>query len=297
MNYIKSFRFFADSGAVLGTGVVTQYIPIFKVFGIFKMTRVLRLGTFISRLNIPLDVKSLLKLLKVTFYLYLWIHSIACVWHIICQINAEAVDRDGRVLMWYPPNDWVDFTETTLLTNESNTFYKYSTQLYYGVLMLMCNEMGPVNDVEMLMSALLILLSKLLSAQFFGEIAVSIFEMQKKQTLYQLKIDDANSVLTNFDIPFQTQEDIRSFIQCTADQSDLQEEFNDFLNLISPSLKMKVQQELFKNSLLLNKVICKVIGNFYLQKIIKERESDKPESFTERYLKNVNIPCVKKKKK
>ena len=85
LNYIKSFRFLADSGAVLGTGVVTQFYPVLKIFGIFKMTRVMRLGSFISRLNIPLDIKSLLKLVKMTFYLVLWIHSSACIWHIVCK--------------------------------------------------------------------------------------------------------------------------------------------------------------------------------------------------------------------
>ena len=120
MNYVKSFRFFADSGAVLGTGLVTQYYPILKVFGIFKMTRVLRLGTFISRLNIPIDIKSLFKLFKITFYLFLWIHSVACVWHIVCKINAHEHDQDGRELMWYPPFDWVEFTKTELLKEESS---------------------------------------------------------------------------------------------------------------------------------------------------------------------------------
>ena len=103
--------------------------------------------------------------------------------------------------MWYPPFDWVEFTKTELLKEESTKLYKYSTQIYYGVLLVMCNELGPVSPEELLASAVLILLSMLLSAQIFGEIAVSLMQMSMKQTLYQIKIDDANTVLTNFDIP------------------------------------------------------------------------------------------------
>lgn len=66
---------------------------------------------------------------------------------------------------------------------------------------MMCNELGPVSPEELLASAVLILLSMLLSAQIFGEIAISMMQMSMKETLYQIKIDNANSVLTNFDIP------------------------------------------------------------------------------------------------
>ena len=48
---MKTFRFFADLGALGGTGVVTSYFPKLKIFGIFKVSRVLRIGKLISRSN------------------------------------------------------------------------------------------------------------------------------------------------------------------------------------------------------------------------------------------------------
>ena len=53
--YMMSFRFVADFCAVLGTGIVTQYVPALKAFGIFKMVRIMRLGGIIARLNVPED--------------------------------------------------------------------------------------------------------------------------------------------------------------------------------------------------------------------------------------------------
>ena len=78
--------------------------------------------------------------------------------------------------------------------------------------MFTCNEMGPVNPEEMGFSVFLILLSGLLNSQIFGEIALLLYEMQKKQTLYQMKLDDANNILSNINLPFHSQCDMREFI-------------------------------------------------------------------------------------
>lgn len=53
-HYMKSFRFFADLGSILGTGFITSYLgEQFKFFGIFKISRVRRLSILIGSLNIP----------------------------------------------------------------------------------------------------------------------------------------------------------------------------------------------------------------------------------------------------
>jgi hypothetical protein len=43
-NYVKSIRFLFDFFAILGTRLVTNKFPNLKIFGIFKMSRILRLG-------------------------------------------------------------------------------------------------------------------------------------------------------------------------------------------------------------------------------------------------------------
>jgi len=73
--YVLSFRFIADFLAILGTGVVTSLVPNFKLFGIFKVVRILRLGTMITKMNVPENIKALLNLIKLIFYLCLLLHA------------------------------------------------------------------------------------------------------------------------------------------------------------------------------------------------------------------------------
>ncbi len=80
IRYVSSFRFLCDFGAVLGTGFITSNNPTFKIFGFFKMIRILRLGGLISRLNVQEEFKALLKLVKFTIYLFVYLHVLGCTW-------------------------------------------------------------------------------------------------------------------------------------------------------------------------------------------------------------------------
>jgi hypothetical protein len=44
-------------------------MPPFKIFGIFKMIRILRIGAMIMKLNVPEETKAILNLSKLVFYL------------------------------------------------------------------------------------------------------------------------------------------------------------------------------------------------------------------------------------
>jgi hypothetical protein len=112
--YIKSPRFLADFLAILGTGVVTNMVPAFKIFGIFKMIRILRVGGMISRLTVPEETKAILNLCKLVFYLGLLLHLMACAWYFICHINANKIDEDGYDKTWVPPLDWLNYNESAV---------------------------------------------------------------------------------------------------------------------------------------------------------------------------------------
>ena len=70
--------------------------------------------------------------------------------------------------------DWLDYTESKFLDDDISLTQKYSTALYLGVLMISNNEMGPVNSVELATATIFLLLSSILNAQIFGDIAVLI---------------------------------------------------------------------------------------------------------------------------
>ena len=122
LKYIKSVRFFCDFCAILGTGFLTQFVHSFKLFGIFKLVRVFRLSDIISKLNIPKDVKAIITIMKLTFYLFLLIHMLACAWYNVCSLHQNEVDEFGVAQKWYPPLDWVNYKESKLFTDETNMF-------------------------------------------------------------------------------------------------------------------------------------------------------------------------------
>jgi hypothetical protein len=102
--YMFSFRFLADTFAILGTGLITSYVPQFKFFGFFKMFRILRLGTLITKMNVPEHIKAIMNLMKLVFYLCLGVHIVGCVWFFVISINKDTVDpKTGRSMQWYPP--------------------------------------------------------------------------------------------------------------------------------------------------------------------------------------------------
>ena len=56
-NYTSQFRFYFDILSLLGTGVFTQYIPSFKLFGLLKILRVFRINGFIKRLKVSTETR------------------------------------------------------------------------------------------------------------------------------------------------------------------------------------------------------------------------------------------------
>ena len=82
----------------------------------------MRLGTLITKMNVPEHVKALLNLSKLCFYLCLGVHIIGCSWFLVCNINAESIDPDnGNSLQWYPPTYWLDYKESEFFANNSIT--------------------------------------------------------------------------------------------------------------------------------------------------------------------------------
>ena len=150
-------RFIADFCAILGTGFLTQFYPSFKIFGIFKLIRVSRLSRMISKMNIPKDVKAIVTIVKLTFYLFLLIHMMACAWYNVCILHSGDIDEHGNATKWYPPLDWINYKQSELFTDDIGIMKKYLICLYHGVLIVGFNELGPVNTHELLIMTLMLL--------------------------------------------------------------------------------------------------------------------------------------------
>ena len=64
-----------------------ESVTALQMFGLLKLVRVLRLGRIIAYLNLKDDVKMSLKLMKLMFFLVIYIHCWACIWYLVVQVN------------------------------------------------------------------------------------------------------------------------------------------------------------------------------------------------------------------
>lgn len=98
--YVKSWRFIIDllscipydSLIITGNGGLSEK---FKIIGVLKMIRIFRFTKIISFLNATENMKLSLKLLKLLFYLIIYIHLQACAWYLYTK-----QDRT-----WFPLTD------------------------------------------------------------------------------------------------------------------------------------------------------------------------------------------------
>lgn len=74
-----------DSIAVLF--MEQQFADQFKLLGVLKLIRVLRLNKIIMYLNVKQDIKASIKLVKLIFFLLMYVHFVACIWFYIINIK------------------------------------------------------------------------------------------------------------------------------------------------------------------------------------------------------------------
>jgi hypothetical protein len=214
-SYLFSKRFVVDALTVIGSDFFTLINKSLRIFAIFKVARIFRLSSVIKNSTLPEELKALLNLIKLTFYLYLLMHIMGCGWYMLTFSNKDLFDSDGRSLKWYPPSDWSNYIESDLFSDENSLAFKFFMSLYTAIMMLGSNEIGPVNKSEIAFCSVCLLISSLINAQIFGEMAVLISTMKKKQTAYFSKLDIANNAMNNLNLPIILQEDIHDYLSKT----------------------------------------------------------------------------------
>ena len=100
--------------------------------GLLKLTRVTRISKIIRDLSVKEETKALFKIIQLTFYLFLYIHIIACLWWYIIEFEDS----------WIPPLNYID-SKVEIFLPGASTEFRYGTAMYYAVLILGGNELGP----------------------------------------------------------------------------------------------------------------------------------------------------------
>jgi ABC-type transporter Mla subunit MlaD len=118
--------------------------------------------------------------------------------------------------------------------------------------MLAGNDIGPRDEWQMSFVTIMLLAAAIINANIFGNMAVVIASLNKKSTNFQEKLENAAETMKNLKLSDNVQEEVRSYITYTHSTLDHQKELDDFLNMLSPSLRQQVRSQIFYESIMLN---------------------------------------------
>lgn len=223
---------------ILGNNNSTFYL---QMLGLLKLIRLTRLSRLIAYLNLKSEIKIAIKLAKLLFYLILYTHCIWWLWFYIVNDDES----------WIPPfENWDGKTD---LYNQS-PLHQYLVALYYSVLMLAGNDMLPQGIVQIVFSAIFVLVALIINAIIFGNLAVIVQQMNRKQSSFHEKMENATTTMRNMSIPELLQSKIQAYLISTQSTLDQQKEFDSFLQILSPSLRSEVTRHIFQECILSNNI-------------------------------------------
>lgn len=213
---------------------------MFQMLGLLKLIRVARLSRVIKYMNLKSNLKMTLRLAKLILFLFLYLHIICCVWFYIVDMRNE----------WIPPI--YDAGESSIYVR--NHFHQYIVSLYYSVLLLAGNDNSPQTDFEITFVTVMLVAAAIINANIFGNIAVILQQLNRKQASFHEKIENAAGTMRNLSIPENLQNRVHGYLTSTQSTLDQQKEFDSFLSILSPSLKLEVTKHIFSKSILSNPI-------------------------------------------
>jgi pantothenate kinase type III len=89
----------------------------------------------------------------------------------------------------------------------------------------------------------------IVNAIIFGDLAVLIDSLLRASSVNQAQIDTANIAMANIALKEEIREDVREYFQAVQLTQSQQQELDDFLLQISPSLKNQVNAAIFSSIL------------------------------------------------
>jgi len=92
-NYTHSAGFYIDFFSLFGNSNLRNVLSFTIIFGFLKILRVFRVGKLIKRSNVSRETKSILNLVKLFFYMIVWLHVNACFFYATIGINKDVYEQ------------------------------------------------------------------------------------------------------------------------------------------------------------------------------------------------------------
>ena len=118
--------------------------------------------------------------------------------------------------------------------------------------MLGGNDLGPRGEFQYIFISLILVFGALINAILFGNMGVMLQSLSRKTSNFQAKLDGANDAMKNLNIPDSIKDDVKYYLSYTQSTLDHQKELDEFLVMLSPSLKQKVITYIFYDTILKN---------------------------------------------
>lgn len=131
---------------------------------------------------------------------------------------------------------------------------QYMQCFYHSIILLGGSGIGPRDDSQRINSIIVLLMSAIINANIFGNMAVIVQDLNQKASRFQEKIDIANTSMKNIKLPIKLQKKVRDYLFYTQSNLETQRELEDFQTMISPSLKLEVTRHIFLQVLISNPI-------------------------------------------
>ena len=187
------------------------------------------------------DIKLSLRLLKLVFFLILYLHWQGCLWYYIVLKDTEWIPT---IYYNYPDSSY----------SSTGLFFKYWTSLYQSVQIFAGGDVGPLNELQLLYWSFFIMIGAIINANLFGQLAVIFSSLNRKASSFQEKFDSTTSTMKNLNLPEKLQTKVTGYLSFTQSLLDSQNELKSFLEVISPSLREEVIQHIFAQTLKSNSI-------------------------------------------
>lgn len=105
---------------------------------------------------------------------------------------------------------------------------------------LLGNDLQPRGTVQVVAAAIGNFLGAIINANIFGELAVILASMGQVEKIFQSKLAMINTAMINLKLPQKIQQNIRDSLIRNQPSLESLEQMEEFLKVISPSIKFKV---------------------------------------------------------
>ena len=173
-HYLTSSTFWIDTLSLL-SNPFTSMLParynlvktICSFLGMFKIVRFTRFRQFIRSATFDKNLKAMLNFFYFICLLVIYVHIVSCLWYLVvhttyCEMNPHIPDTECKdnlkpgeyklcppggciTRKWIPPYDFYDYTQSNFFYDkeQSSKFRRYWVCMYYMVLVIGGNELGP----------------------------------------------------------------------------------------------------------------------------------------------------------